>query len=70
MKYMHEIYALGVEQLIYNRKGLYDELAMIAEMDQAETGLQVNTCNKHVDIKFSAHDAFLQSLLYHCLVSV
>jgi hypothetical protein len=47
--------------MIYNRKGLYDELAMIAEMDQAETGLQVNTCNKHVDIKFSAHDAFLQS---------
>jgi hypothetical protein len=45
----------------FNRKGLYDELAMIAEMDQAETGLQVNTCNKHVDIKFSAHDAFLQS---------
>jgi hypothetical protein len=36
--------------MIYNRKGLYDELAMIAEMDQAETGLQVNTCNKHVDM--------------------
>lgn len=34
--------------IIYNRKGLHDELAMISEMDK------VNTCYKHVGIKFSA----------------